>query len=106
MDRAQRSAASLKAVDGTVSAMSWSTVTRGRPRAQMRGSRASESRIEGKRSRSGSLRNQGATAASQSSKLPAPNFTSKSTDTRDHSPCSVARCTARDRSGHETKRVF
>ena len=79
VDRAQRSAASLEAVDGTVSAMSWSTVARGRPRTQMRGARTSESRLERKRSRSGSCRNQGAAAASQSSsKLPLPKSMSKS----------------------------
>ena len=85
--------------------MSWSTVPRGHPRAQMRGSRGSESRVERKRLRSGSRRNHGA-AASQSSKLPAPKCTSKSIDARDHLPCSVARCTAKDRSGHESKTCF
>ena len=49
--RAQRSAASMEAVDGTVSAMWWSTVARGRPRTQMRAVRIAESRRERKRSR-------------------------------------------------------
>ena len=49
VDRGQRSAASTEAVDGTVSAMSWSTVARGRPKAQIRGSCRSESRVERKR---------------------------------------------------------
>ena len=35
VDRAQRSAASLAAVDGTVSAMSWSTVAASLPRRQL-----------------------------------------------------------------------
>ena len=87
--------------------MSWSTVPRGHPRAQMRGSRGSESRVECKRSRSGSHRNHGAAAASQSSKLPASkSSTLKSSCTRDHSPCSVARCTAKDRGSHESINCF
>ena len=107
VDRAQRSAASMEAVDGTVGAMPSSTVARGRPRTQMSAVRTSESRRERKRSRSGSCRNQGAAAAFQSSKLPVPKSTSKFTsETRDHSPCSVARCTVRDRSGHESKQCF
>ena len=107
VDRAQCSAASMEAVDGTVRAMSWSTVARGRPRTHMRGVRTSESCRERKRSRSGSRRNQGAAAASQLSKLPVPTSMSKSTwETRDRSSCSVARCAARDRSGHESEECF
>ena len=53
VDRAQRSFASLAAVDGTVSAMPWSTVARGRSKAQVRAVRGPESRLERKRSHSG-----------------------------------------------------
>ena len=107
VDRAQRGAASMEAVDGTVSTMSWSTVACGRTRIQMRAVRTSDSRRDCKRSRSGSRTNQDGAAASQSSKLPVPKSVSKSTpETRDHSPCSVARCTARNRSGDESKECF
>ena len=104
VDRAQRSAAFLAAVDGTVSAMSWSPVARGRSRAQVRAMRGSESRLERKRSRSGSRKNHGSAAAApqlSSSKMPAAKSSTFKLDiTRDHSPCSVSGCTAKERSGH------
>ena len=46
VDRAQRSAASLAAVDGTVSAILWSTVARGHSRDQVRAVHGPESRLE------------------------------------------------------------
>ena len=111
VDRAQRSAASLAAVDGTVSAMSWSTVARGRSRAQVRAVRGPESRLERKRSHSGSRKNHGSAAAAashlSSSKMPAARSSmSRLNITRDHSRCSVSGCTARDKSSHASNDCF
>lgn len=102
-DNAQRSAASMVAVDGTVSALSSSTVARDCWRGQMPGARDSESRLERKLLRSGSRKNHGSAATSQlsSSKLSASkSSTSKSDIPRDDSPCSAAKRTATN-----TKRV-
>ena len=110
VDRTQRSAASLAAVDGTVSAMSWSIVARGRSRAQVRAVRGPESRLERKRSHSGSRKNHGSAAAAShlsSSKMPAAkSSTSRLNITRNHSPCSVSGCTARDKSRHASNGCF
>ena len=108
--RAQRSAASLAAVDGTVSAMSWSTVARGRSKAQVRAVRGPESRLERKRSHSGSRKNHGSAAAAShlsSSEMPAAKSpTSRLNITRDHSLCSVSGCTTRDKSSHASNDCF
>ena len=110
VDRAQRSAASLAAVDDTVSAMSWSDVARGRSRAQVRAVRGPESRLERKRSHSGSRKKHGSAAAASllsSSKMPvAKSSTSRLNITRDHSPCSVSGCTARDKFSHASNDCF
>ena len=110
VDRAQRSAASLAAVDGTVSAMSWSIVARGRSRAQVRAVRGPDSRLVRKRSHSGSRKNHGSAAAAShlsSFKMPAAkSSTSRLNITRDHSPCSVSECTARDKSSHASNDCF
>ena len=74
VDTARRCAASPAAVDGTVSAMSWSTVARGRSRAQVRAVRDPESRLERKRSHRCSRKLHGSAAAEShlsSSKMPA-----------------------------------
>ena len=103
VDRALRSAASLAAVDGTVSAMSWSTVARGRSKTQVRAVRGPESRLERKRSHSGSA----AASHLSSSKMPAAkSSTSRLNITRDHSLCSVSGCTARDKSSHASNDCF